>query len=639
MTRFIRLLIGLIVLAGLALPFTAAAQGPVILRSSLGFDNHVCGIPVVFDSFAYGLTYGSAFQVQNLEAEAEAITITFYDQAGGVVSAAIVNDTIAAGGSKTYFAVMIAGLTRPFAGSAVIASAGAIRAMSSLAANSYAYGASSSAYNEGATQANLPLVMRNNSGYYTWFAVQNAGTSDATVGVVFTAGSAGTNYTAPDVTIKPGASHLYYQADMADLGAKFVGSAKVTSKNGVPIVATVVEVGPTTLYAYDGFVAASPTFIAPLFQYYNAGFTSSIQVENTGAAATDVTIQYTPSFGGNACTETKTIAAGGAATYGLFAFASAITGSNCYAQNPGTAFVGSATVSANSASQPLVAIVNQHNFASAKAASYSAFRPDDGTQQVSVPLVMDRNSNYWTGVVIYNAGASTTVTIDYSGTTADKSLTLPAGASAVVLNNGAIGARYVGSAVVSGANSTDKLLVIVNEQNLVAAGDTFYVYNAFNQKTLTPGPTPTPRPPEELYYDDGAYDNMQLWRAAAVRFTVAERRQVLRLRYHLRGSSGPVQLLVYDANWSVLYRADVTPDGSGHRWFDHDVGAGVAVGPGDFYVGIVWPSEGAEPQLDEDASQPDVGRSYGDFRKPDPPFSTLHDQGYDLDLMIRAVVQ
>ena len=92
---------------------------------------------------------------------------------------------------------------------------------------------------------------------------------------------------------------------MADLGAKFVGSAKVTSKNAVPVVATVVEVGPTTLYAYDGFVAASPTFVAPLFQYYNAGFSSSIQIQNTGASATDVTVQYTPSFGGSACTETQ----------------------------------------------------------------------------------------------------------------------------------------------------------------------------------------------------------------------------------------------------------------------------------------------------------------------------------------------
>jgi hypothetical protein len=283
------------------------------------------------------------------------------------------------------------------------------------------------------------------------------------------------------VTIKPGASRLWYQADMPDLGTKFVGSAKVTSKNAVPIVATVVEVGPTTLYAYDGFVASAPTFIAPLFQYYNAGFSSSIQVQNVGTASTDVTVQYTASIAGNSCTETKTIPAGAAATFGLVAFAQDIAGSNCRAQNPGTSFVGSATVSTNSASQPLVAIVNQHNFNTGKAAAYSAFRPDDATQKVSVPLVMDRNSNYWTGITIYNAGtAATTVAIDYSGTTADKSLSLAAGATAVVLNNGAIGDKYVGSAVISGANATDELLVIVNEQNLVTAGDAFYVYNGFN---------------------------------------------------------------------------------------------------------------------------------------------------------------
>lgn len=454
MNRFVRILVGLIVLAGLVLPLSASAQS---------------------------LTYGSSFQVQNLETESAAITITFYDQSGAAVDAATVNDTLAAGGSKTYFAVTMAGLPTTFAGSAVISSDRRLRAIHNLAANNYAFGASSAGYTEGATEVNLPLIMRGNSGFNTWFAVQNAGTSDAVVGVVFKKGSSGNDYTAPDVTIKPGASRLWYQSDMADLGTKFVGSAKVTSKNAVPIVATVVEVGPTTLYAYDGFVAASPTFVAPLFQYYNAGFSSSIQIQNTGSASTDVTVQYTPSFGGNACTETKTIAAGAAETFGLFAFNSAIDGSNCYAQNPGTAFVGSATVATNSANQPLVAIVNQHNFTTGKAAAYSAFRPTDGTQKVSLPLVMDRNSNYWTGITVYNAGsAATTVTIDYSASSADQSFSLAAGESKIVLNNGAIGDKYVGSAVVSGANASDKLLVIVNQQNLVAAGDTFYVYNGFN---------------------------------------------------------------------------------------------------------------------------------------------------------------
>ena len=56
MKRFVRLLIGLIVLVGLVLPFSAAAQGP--------------------------LTYGSSFQIQNLEAETAAITITFSGESG-----------------------------------------------------------------------------------------------------------------------------------------------------------------------------------------------------------------------------------------------------------------------------------------------------------------------------------------------------------------------------------------------------------------------------------------------------------------------------------------------------------------------------------------------------------------------------
>jgi len=454
MNKFVRLFVGLIVLAGLILPFSAAAQGP--------------------------LTYGSSFQVQNLEDQQASITITFYDQAGAAVDAATVQDSIAASGSKTYFAVQMANLPTTFAGSAVISSDRRLRAIHNLAANNYTFGASSAGYTEGATEVNLPLIMRGNSGYNTWFAVQNAGTSDAVVTVAFKKGSAGNDFTAAPVTIKPGASHLWYQADMAQLGDKFIGSAKVTSV-GAPVVATVVEVGPTTLYAYDGFVAASPNFIAPLFQYYNSGYSSSIQVQNAGATATNVTVEYIPSFAGNACEETRTIAAGAAGTYGLAAFNSAIAESNCYVQNPGTPFIGSARVKTNSANQPLVAIVNQHNFGAGKAASYSAFRPEDGTRTVSLPLVMDRNSNYWTGITVYNAGsAATTVTIDYSGAPPNMSFSLNAGESKVILNNGQLGDRYIGSAVVSGANTTDKLLVIVNELNTVAAGDTFYVYNGFN---------------------------------------------------------------------------------------------------------------------------------------------------------------
>jgi hypothetical protein len=332
----------------------------------------------------------------------------------------------------------------------------------------------------GATEVSLPLIMRNNSGFNTWFNVQNAGSEDAVVSVSFAAGLSGSDYTAPDVTIAPGAAYTFDQSTMTDLGDTFVGSATVMSTNDVPVVATAVEVGPDTLYAYDGFITSDTDFVAPLFQYYNAGFSSSIQVQNTGDTATDVTIAYTPSFAGTACEETQTIQPGSAATFGLFAFAQA--GNDCNTQNPGSAFVGSARVSNNSADQNLVAIVNQHNFGTGKAAAYSAFTPGQATQCASLPLIMDRNSNYWTGFSIINVGADTTVTVDYSdfGTTSDDSIALTSGQSDIRLQNNAIEDGYVGSANICGADAGDQILVIVNEQNLISAGDQLFTYNAFN---------------------------------------------------------------------------------------------------------------------------------------------------------------
>jgi hypothetical protein len=448
MNKGTRIVVGLVMLGALLLPLGMAS-------AQLG-------------------AYGSSFQVQNLSDQMATITITFYDQTGADV--AMVPDTIDPNGSNTYFAVTTPGLPDTFNGSAVIASDQEIRAIHNLDASNFTYGASSSGYTAGELELSLPLIMRNNSGYTTWFNVQNAGDATATVSVSFAAGLAGNDWDHPDVTIEPGAAYTFDQADMADLGDVFVGSASVSSD--VPVVATVVEVGPNTLYAYDGFTAGAPDIVGPLFQYYNAGFSSSVQVQNTGDVSTTVTLQYTPSFAGMACQETQTIEAHAAGTFGLFAFNEG--GGDCYDNNPGTAFVGSVSVYTNTAETDLVAIVNQHNFATGKAAAYSAYRPDEATQCVSLPLIMDRNSNYWTGLSLMNIGPATTVTVDYSNSAADETFTLATGESAITLNQGQIGDGYVGSANVCGANPGDMVLVIVNEQNLVVGGDQLFTYNGFN---------------------------------------------------------------------------------------------------------------------------------------------------------------
>ena len=53
----------------------------------------------------------------------------------------------------------------------------------------FSYGAATTSFSAGATEVNLPLVMCNNSGFDTWFNIQNAGASDATVTVTYTPGT------------------------------------------------------------------------------------------------------------------------------------------------------------------------------------------------------------------------------------------------------------------------------------------------------------------------------------------------------------------------------------------------------------------------------------------------------------------
>jgi hypothetical protein len=454
-------------------------------------------------AMADDLTYESSWQVQNLEAQAGNLTIMFYGENGDVIPGATINDAIPVSGSKSYFAVQNLNLPTPFQGSAVIASDRELRVIHNLRLNrpggALFAGASSAGYTHGSPELNLPLVMRNNGGYNTWFSVQNAGDADAEVTVEFFRGSHGNNYTAPPVTVKPGGAALFDQASTTQLGARFVGAVKIVS-DGEPLVATLVQVGRSDMMAYDGFgmetelvagITGDPTFIGPLFHYWNSNFWSGVQVQNVGDTATTVTLEFVPEAAPNSgtyCTETLTIQPFSSGSFGTYSFHQAnhpLAGaSTCYVNNPGTRFVGSVTVLANTANQPLNAIVNQVNHVNYKASSYSAFVPSEATQCIAAPLIMDRNSGYETGIMLYNNNVgSSTVDITYTRTTgavSTQTLTVAGKTARAIYNANNLGNGWVGSAKICGRSASDKLLAIVNEIRHSEAGDSMYTYNGFN---------------------------------------------------------------------------------------------------------------------------------------------------------------
>lgn len=422
------------------------------------------GIPA--NVLAQGITYNSGFQVQNLENITATIQITFYNQNGSV--AATVDDTIPAGGSKTYFPLNA--VSDGFNGSVVISSDRDIRAIVNVLGNGLAYGASYGGFTRGATTVYVPLLMKANSGYTTWFNVQNTGSAPTNVSITYSDG-----LTASCTNLQPGASCTLNQATEAH-AAGWVGSAIVTATQ--PIAVTVMEVGPTTLFAYDGFMDGSTDIAMPLVNANNAGYVTGIQIMNLGDVPTTVTVSYTPSLAGTSCTETKTIPAKQSATFALQAFAMSVSGENC---QDGARFIGSARVTANSANQKLVAIVNQLNASANKGAAYEGFDPAAATSTVVMPLIMDRNSNYWTGFSVANVGnTSTTVQCTFSDSTHIETATLNPGQALTALQNGVIRPNYVGSATCT-ASDGGKIVGIVNELNSVLTGDAFLVYNAFNK--------------------------------------------------------------------------------------------------------------------------------------------------------------
>jgi hypothetical protein len=428
----------------------------------------------VLPASAQSITWTSGFQVQNLSGTTAASIIVYYYNQNGTLAIDPVMDSIPAMSSKTYYPIHAAD---GFNGSVVVESTEPVVAIANTLGNNPQYMASTESFAGGATAVNLPLIMRANSGYYTWFNVQNAGQADATVTVQYIPGSSGTGYSEPAVVIKPGASHTFNQRDLAALGAKFVGSAVISSD--VPVVATVMQVGETfkNMMGYNGFTAGSTTVSLPLIISNNNGFYTGYQVQNVGNAATDVTVTYGTNIGGAfaPAPENATLQPGQSMTF---------------LQNTGQfaspKYIGSATITTSG--QPVVAIVNQVLMSGVVlGTAYNGFDPAAATNQVSAPLIMANNSGFYTGIQVMNVGTSAVqITVDYGPNIAgtfnppnEVATIQPGDSYNSIQNSGAwTGNKYIGSMSVTAAAGS-QIVMIVNEY-LPSSTDTFMTYNGFN---------------------------------------------------------------------------------------------------------------------------------------------------------------
>ena len=425
----------------------------------------------------------STVNMMNLANTPNTIVINSYTEDGPVGSP--LQDTLEANATKVYFDIPGG---PGFQGSVVVSAAQGLAAIANISCVGFSAGGSYIALSSGAPSVKLPLLFSNNSTFYTTFSVQNTGSNDADVTVEYSDGTS-----QPAATIKSNSAKVYDQRNEQHNQAIFAG--KATSTNGEPIVAAALQEneGSSIIFAYTGFSSEGSLFpVFPLVNTNNSDYTTGIQIQNSGSVATDVTVSYVPSQAGTACTETQTIQPGASNTFALAVFvAGDLTGitSDC---TQGEKFIGAASVETNSASQNLVGLVNQFNPVKSVGEAYSGFAVEDATSELLMPLLMDRNSDYWTSFNIQNVGsASTEVTCkvfnssDASGNPVvdyEVSQNLAPGEALTNLQFGQIAPGYIGSGTCTAADANGKIVGVVNQLDSTnRSGDQLYTYEAISR--------------------------------------------------------------------------------------------------------------------------------------------------------------
>jgi hypothetical protein len=193
-------------------------------------------------------------------------------------------------------------------------------------------------------------------------------------------------------------------------------------------------------------------------------------------------MSYNPSAAGTACTETKTIPAGGSAFFAIEAFSTSDPNAADDTCANGATFVGSARVTANSASTELVGTVDQLNSAARKGGTCSGFAAADATNVVVYPLINDRNFGFFTGLSLVNVSDVTTdITCVYSGTpvTQTQASVAPGGTFTPVQVN-QIANGYNGSGTCTASAAGARIVGVANQLRATGTTDTFYVYEGAN---------------------------------------------------------------------------------------------------------------------------------------------------------------
>ena len=479
--------------------------------------------------------YYVGFQIQNLSAtETATVGISYYKQDGtGASTDSDYQQTISipAGKSKTVICSLNSDLSSDilapapavrgasqFVGSVIISSDQEIVAIANEAASvNSPYGSASYdgvASDDLAGTLYAPLIAKLGQPDTT-INVQNPNSTSVDVVVDYVAGSLGTDYTAPALTLPGYGSAIIEVPSNALNNGKFLGSAKITASGGdiAAIVDAIFAVNaPSALrynarQSYNTFGGGATKVVAPLIQKNDNGvWYTGLQVMNLGPGSAEVKVSYSglqgsgnvpdtpvsgvsePNFTLNV-NESKTILS----EFGGALDSDALSGYG--------SFRGAATVEVVSGTGQVAAIVSVAGEGKADVAYYSAFDPSAATETVNVPLIQKylgtSGANGWsTGVQVANLGsATTTVTgtfnVTWNGTSETVvdtvNITQDSSETFLQLNGwatGALGTRdgCLGSAVFT---AQEPIVAIVQQSYFGSGnpftGDVLLAFEAFNK--------------------------------------------------------------------------------------------------------------------------------------------------------------
>ncbi len=314
------------------------------------------------------------------------------------------------------------------------------------------------------------------SGYNADFQIQNLSSSDAATVAINFYDQSGTVAATVNDTI-PADSSTTYSPLPSSVPTGFNGSVVVSSDQPVAAIANVkgTSGGADFGSSYSSFSGGADSVSLPLINKDFYGINTWFNVQNTGSAATTVTVSYSNQ---STCDETATIQPNAANTFDQET-------NTCLPSS----YNGGATITTGSSGDEIVATVLQTT--SLGLFAYNGFA--SGGTDVVFPLVTQNVYGINSGIQIQNQGGTATdVTVSYTpsgtgnGTACTETGTIqPSGAETFSINvfTGAasnttsdcvVDEYFIGSASVTTNSASQSLVGIVNQTNFINNGGSSY---------------------------------------------------------------------------------------------------------------------------------------------------------------------